>query len=109
MPKENYEPKKYAIRETSYKKVPTGEMNAYGHLVYAREGKPSVKILKDTNYSSLKKDYYTRSKNSNGTMFAKFRTDYVVTPKRRLVSVTEKYQDGSKTVKYFGGCTKCKN
>lgn len=103
MPKKNYK-----VRVTSYKKQPTGEIDTYGRKKYFTVGQPVVKVI-ETNYKTLKQDAYKKAKASKGTVFANYRTDYIVTPKKRLVSVTEKYQDGSKKVSYFGGCTKCKN
>ena len=90
MPKKE---KNYPIRLTTYKKCPTGEVDRFGRKVYSSCGEPVTKTI-NSNFRDLKVREYKKAKN-DPSYFANFKTDYVVTPKTRLVSTTKVFSDGT--------------
>lgn len=99
MPKNN---QKYDIQVTRYLKRPTGRKNQYGNSEYETVGSPSVKVLKNTNFTNLKKNLYEQSKKSNNVYVSYGKPTYRITKVRpRVKSVTVRYANGDKQVSYY--------
>ena len=85
--------KNYPIRLTTYKKCPTGELDRFGRKKYETCGAPTVKTI-NGNFRDLKVSEYKKAK-ADPSYFANFKTNFVVTPKTKLVSTTKVFSDGT--------------
>lgn len=93
---------KYDIKVTTYKKVPTGKMNRFGKPEYVTQGKPNVKIRKNTNFAELNKATFNSSVRNENVFVNYSKPTYQIRKMpRRINSVTKKFSDGSKEVTYF--------
>ncbi len=99
MPKNNQQ---YDIQVTRYIKRPTGKKNSYGNIEYTTVGDPKIKVIKNTNFSNLKKDLYEQSKKKDNVYIDYTKPIYRITKvPPRIKSVTVRYTNGDKQVSYY--------
>lgn len=103
----NYDYKKkekpcYDIVRTRYMYTPTGEVLDDGRLVRVREENVKKDVLKNTNFSDLKKDIYNKTQTMDNVYVNYYEPAYVHRQlPRKIKSVVKTFEDGSKEVTYY--------